>query len=124
MCAGTLYKMPFAQIKLAHHKGSEDMKPESLICSAIHYDDGKIYVHQPKNIKTGFVVAGRRHHNCIMTMHILSGKSSSHFLEHTQGFITSRDRFLNRQAAYSLAVEAHQIIGDEKENTLFSEDLY
>jgi hypothetical protein len=101
-----------------------DKKPEYVICSAIHYDDGKIYVHQPRNIQSGFVVAGRRHHNCIITMHELSGKSDSDFENTTQGFLTSYDMFLNRQQAYELAEFTGQIIGDRRENTLYSENLY
>ena len=47
---------------------------EYILCSAIWIDDGvTTYVHQPKNIKQGFVVAGRRHHNCITTLAMLQG---------------------------------------------------
>jgi hypothetical protein len=43
-----------------------------IICAAIWYDD-KIttHRHQPKNIKSGYVVTGRRHHNCIAIHSIL-----------------------------------------------------
>lgn len=47
---------------MSDHKSNNSS--EYIICSAIHFDDGKEYVHQPKNIKSGFVVTGRRHHNC------------------------------------------------------------
>jgi hypothetical protein len=104
-------------------------KCEYIICAAIHYDDGIWYEHQPKNISTGIVVAGRRHHNSIMTVHILADmnlEKAKKFraMKQTQGFLTSRDRFLNRQEAWVLAVEVGQIEADEKENTMFSEDLY
>lgn len=105
------------------------MKKEYILCAAIHYDDGTKRVHQPKNIGTGIVVAGRRHHNCIITVAELMGKNwkKDHLpLEKNsiQGFITSHNRFLNRQEAWTLAIESGQIEADEKENTLFSEDLY
>ena len=38
---------------------------ERILCAAIWYNDGKKHVHQPINIETGFVICGRRHHNCI-----------------------------------------------------------
>ena len=100
---------------------------EYIICAAIHYDDGKVYDHQPCNIKTGLVVAGRRHHNCIMTVAILTAKNWRKYaagMTETQGFLTSRDKFLNRQEAWKLAVDSKQIKTYEKENVLFSEDLY
>lgn len=37
---------------------------ERILCAAVHYDDGKEYVHQPINITSGYVVCGHRHHNC------------------------------------------------------------
>jgi len=43
---------------------SNSEKPEYVICAANHFNDGKQYEHQPKNIKQGFIVTGRRHHNC------------------------------------------------------------
>ena len=105
------------------------MKDEYIICAAIHYNDGKTYDHQPRNIDCGIVVSGRRHHNCIITVAILGMKdwrrdSIAAGMKETQGFLTSRDRFLNRQESWNLAVESKQIEANEKENTLFSEDLY
>lgn len=104
-------------------------KHEYVICAAVHYDDGISYEHQPKNVATGIVVAGRRHHNAIMTVHILADMSLEkakkfRAMKQIQGFITSRDRFLNRQEAWLLAVEVGQIETDVKEGTMFSEDLY
>ena len=42
-----------------------------ILCSAIHVKDGKKYEHQPKNIDLGFVVCGRRHHNCFYTISLM-----------------------------------------------------
>jgi hypothetical protein len=106
------------------------VKEEYIICAGVHYDDGKVYDHQPKNISTGFVVAGRRHHNCIITLAILSKKdwrkeAIAEGLKTTQGFLTSKDRFLDRKEAWNLALESNQIETDEgKDKPLFSEDLY
>lgn len=40
------------------------MKEPYIICAAVHYNDGNNYPHQPINIGSGIVIAGRRHHNC------------------------------------------------------------
>ena len=43
----------------------EETKKEYILCAAIHWDDGETYPHQPKNITTGLVICGRRHHNIL-----------------------------------------------------------
>jgi len=103
-------------------------KPEYVICSAIHFKDGKKYEHQPNNINSGFVVCGRRHHNCYITTYILNGNESiSNRMNEAngkaiQGFLTSKDRFIDRKEAAILATERNQI--EKYTNCLFSEDLY
>jgi len=97
---------------------------EYIVCAAVHYQDCGEYAHQPKNISKGYVVCGRRHHNCILTNYILGGKKHAS----TQGFVTSTDRFVNRQEAAVIAQGAGQtdipaLDGDER-TQLFSEDLY
>lgn len=107
------------------------MKKEYILCAAIHFDDQKEYVHQPKNITTGFVVCGRRHHNCFALFSAIKSHRGttdddlrdypSH--KHTvQGFLTSKDRFINREEAAKLALETGQI--KESVGILFSEHLY
>jgi hypothetical protein len=107
------------------------MCQEYLLCAAIHYQDGKKHVYQPKNIETGFVVAGRRHSNCIITVDILTHSNPDlqkdsilPRIENTQGFVTNEDRFVDRKEGWSVAVASGQIKFDDKENILFSEDLY
>lgn len=107
---------------------------EKIICAANYYNDGKEHSHQPKNIQFGFVVAGRRHHNCINTFAQIVGfpySSEAKILHQTeiQGFITTDNNFVNRKEAYKIAFAADQIIGPNKgyaENNigLTSEDLY
>lgn len=103
-------------------------KPEYIICSAIHFNDGNKHEHQPKNITEGFVVCGRRHHNCYTITWILkdnelvTDKMTEANGKAIQGFLTSKDRFLNREQAGKLAYEMKQI--DNPTNCLFSEDLY
>jgi len=96
-------------------------KPEYIICAAIHVDDGLKHQHQPKNIKTGIVLCGRRHHNIIYNFNALVfGKLKSK--DENQGFLTSKDRFVDRKEAGEIAFAAKQI--PEPTKCLFSEDLY
>ena len=102
---------------------------EYIACSAIWFDDGKEYVHQPFNIKSGYVIAGLRHHNCFATLSILTNKNQSHLqYEKVQGFLTSKGRFVNRQEGLVVARSANQVSADfiaHKHNAeLHSEDIY
>jgi len=101
---------------------------EWILCAAVHYDDGQdTYIHQPKNIKTGYVVAGRRHHNCITIHSMLKGlRDVPNNFPIIQGFLTSRDRFVNREEAFDIAEGANQLNDRTRftNRTLFSEDLY
>jgi hypothetical protein len=96
--------------------------PEYLLCSAIWFDDGvDTYVHQPRNIKTGFVVCGRRHHNCFTTVAMLMGIRKL-TKEEVQGFLTNKDRFVDRYEAAQIALASGQI--KEPKKRLFSEDVW
>jgi len=101
---------------------------EFILCSANHYDDGIEHSYSPKNIKTGFVVCGHRHHNCIGTFAQMVGfpySDEAHKLQNTeeQGFLTNTNRFVDRKEACRIAILANQISDTQKE-TLYSEDLY
>lgn len=97
---------------------------ERILCAAIWIDDGiTTYVHQPKNIKQGFVVAGRRHHNCFTTLAMLQGlRIERNNKAEVQGFITSLDRFVDREEGAKIARNAEQVASHI--TTLYSEDLY
>jgi hypothetical protein len=92
-----------------------------IICSAIHFVNNKKYPHQPKNIKTGIVVAGRRHHNVFTSMSAL-GVDHKDYDAVVQGFLTNDDRFVDREEGGRIAYEARQI--NKLTKRLFSEDLY
>ena len=106
---------------------------ERVICSAVWYDNGKEYVHQPDNIKSGFVVAGIGHHNCLGTVSALTGfnkkKDSAEVIQainEVQGFLTNKRRFIERQEAMNIALTVGQVIKSELHNPrvgLFSEDF-
>jgi len=105
---------------------------EFILCAANHYDDGVKHTFSPRNIETGFVVCGRRHHNCIQTFAKIVGfpydeKGLELMRTEEQGFLTSKDRFVNRLEALEIAKEANQLKPDEGVNEhigLFSENLY
>lgn len=113
------------------------MIQEKIICAANHYDDGKVrdeHIHEPINITSGFVVCGRRHHNCIHSFVMIVGfPYNEEALEikrtEIQGFVTTKNRFVGRKEAYQIAFDADQIIGPNKgiptnHIGLTSEDLY
>lgn len=99
---------------------------EYIICAAIHFDDGNVHVHQPKNIDTGFVVAGWRHHNCFATLAIISKKTTKQKeFAQVQGFLTNTGRFVDREEGAKIALGCKQIARlNYGKNILYSEDLY
>ncbi len=107
---------------------------EYILCAANYYNDDGHYQHQPINTLVGFVVCGRRHHNCIGIFARIVGfpyNERAFVIANTevQGFLTNTNRFVDRKEAYKIAFEADQIIGPNKgqsENSigLTSEDLY
>lgn len=95
-------------------------KIEYILCAAIWFKNGKKHEHQPKNIETGFVVCGRRHHNCFLTTSLVKEFSEAKKTAE-QGFLTSKDRFVDRKEAAQIAFERGQC---KEKKILFSEDLY
>jgi len=95
-----------------------------ILCAAVWFHDGKTHVHQPKNVNNGFVIAGRRHHNCYYTLAACKHKDANRmdFGKQTQGFLTDTDRFVSREEAGRIAFEAGQT--ETLKTLLFSEDLY
>ena len=95
-----------------------------IICAAIWFKDGNKYSHQPKNVDSGLVVCGRRHHNCFLTVADIKDVPYKDYgySENIQGFLTSDDRFVNRKEAGEIAFKAKQT--EKLEDCLFSEDLY
>jgi len=97
---------------------------EYIICAANWYKvPTSKSEHLPKNIDYGIVVCGRRHHNIFATV----AKISEDFMHDTkgvceQGFLTSKDRWVDRKDAGLIAYQAGQTTDLRKQ--LFSEDLY
>jgi hypothetical protein len=85
--------------------------------------------YRPVNIEAGLVVEGHRHADVIRTMVNLLGKRTCEFGEDcagesVQGFITNKNRFVDRSEAMVIARAANQIISDTTFPELYSEDLY
>lgn len=102
---------------------------EYILCAAIWYKDLKLKItfeHNvlPVNCDRGLVFCGHRHPHCLYTMGSITGlKSSEHEVgEYIQGFLTSKNRFVDRKEAAIIAYKSVQIL--EEKTTLFSEDLY
>lgn len=95
-----------------------------ILCAAIHFDDGIFHISQPKNIQSGFVICGHRHHNCFHLLSFLVTKEQFIFFNRNrvQGFLTDTNEFVTREIAAKIAKDAGQI--SEETDRLFSEDLY
>lgn len=81
---------------------------EYILSSAIHYDDGKQYPNQLKNISSGICVSGFGHADCIGVLAQIF-PDLSYKENYTEGFLTSNRRYVNRKEAGRLAIEAGQI---------------
>jgi hypothetical protein len=109
---------------------------ERILCAAIWYKElpvQRVIEHniRPVNCDKGLVFCGLRHCHCMFTMISITGRDSTvPFVgEHIQGFLTNKNRFVNRKEAYAIAYVANQIIGPNKgcptnHVGLTSEDLY
>lgn len=96
---------------------------EYIVCSAIYVNDGIKYENQPINIIKGFCIYGLRHSNCFATLKIFKVDKKI-FKEIIQGFLTSKNRFLNRKDSFIIAKESNQIEIEIENGNLFSEHLY
>jgi hypothetical protein len=99
-------------------------EPEIVICSAVKLTNGMIF-------------RGHRHTDCIKTAHaFVTWNGGNNPGEHhwnnkdmieSQGFITSKNRYVGRHEAFNLQVNAgidSIAVGGYRGNQLFSEDLY
>jgi hypothetical protein len=105
------------------------MENEKILCAAIWYKDFPLVkdgiepgFERPINCNEGMVFCGHRHHNCIYQMVAITGKYQHEIGREVQGFLTSKNRFVNRHEA----AQIHKQNGGSLEygTELFSEDLY
>ncbi len=100
---------------------------ERILCAAIWYKDAESVPNQPINIDKGIVISGWRHGSIIASVKAMFNLRSVRYGpdsvgETVQGFLTSKNRFLNRQEAHKLFIE--QGYEPEFNDELYSEDLY
>lgn len=108
------------------------MKVEIILCAAVWYKDLELKAeipfesYLPKNLDKGIVFCGHRHGQCIYTKCCITGLTDGESGEHEQGFLTSFNRFVDRQEALKIAIEQNQVLdmAEIRGNRLFSEDLY
>lgn len=103
---------------------------ERILCAAIWYKDLKLVKEipevLPKNCKRGLVVTGHRHCHCIWLKVCLTGLNDGESGQYVQGFLTSKNRFVNRVDALKIAIRENQVLdlSEVRGNKLYSEDLY
>ena len=92
-----------------------------ILCAAVWVkDDSRDFPCGPENITGGYVVCGRRHSDCFETLHFFKIKASDY--DTVQGFLTSDDRFVDRNEAAVIALDSGQI--ESEKPVLYSENLY
>lgn len=103
-------------------------KAEYILCAAIWYKELETPPYNPINVESGMVICGHRHSHCISIMLTL-GKlrtvtsAVDGVGEYVQGFLTSKNRFVDRREAKKIAIIEKQISSDHK-GILFSENIY
>ena len=107
---------------------------EKILCAAIWYKDLELKRpevleprgYRPYNITEGIVFCGWRHSNCLYQMVAIIGLAQHQAGDEVQGFLTNKNRFVNRIEGLEIAFDAGQLINLDKqrEGMLFSEDLY
>jgi hypothetical protein len=104
------------------------IKTPYILCAAIWYKNiplVKVFDNVlPVNCDRGIVFCGHRHPHCMYSMVSITGKRSTtpEVGEYVQGFLTSDNRFVDRQEAATIAWDANQI--DSPRTVLYSEDIY
>ena len=96
-------------------------KSEEILCAAIWFQDAEQPIHTVANVE-GLVLCGYRHGHIIGQITTLTGKRMSELGASVQGFLTNKNRFIDR-------VEAHKLFKEnggtpEFTDQLYSEDLY
>ena len=106
-----------------------EKQPERILCASTYCDNGIEYQGQPQNIATGFVLSGHRHDNPMVNYMTFIEQNVPSFDNSlmVNGFLTSKNRFVTREEAYLIAVEAGQIVkrdSNSENEILISEELY
>ena len=103
---------------------------EYILCAAIWYKELSLLRpdvleprgFRPYNVDKGVVLCGWRHSNCIYQKVAITGLSDNQSGDNIQGFLTSKNRFVNREEGLNIAIQAKQT--KKITGKLYSEDLY
>ena len=90
---------------------------EEIICAAIWYRDltppnAKKIGHElylPQNIDEGIVFCGHRHPHCLYQMVAIYGLYQSQAGFEVQGFLTNKNKFVDREEALKIAIKSKQV---------------
>lgn len=102
---------------------------EGIMSSAVWLKDNKEYDYQPVNIKTGFVVQGRSHAQCLQLIKAIvsltkGSRDQVKYVSSEQGFITSNFRWVDRVEARQIAMKSKQLLRHNNLHSLYSEDIF
>lgn len=105
---------------------------ETIICSSIWYKDLELkkpqvlepHNYRPNNCDKGVVLSGWRHVNCLYQMVAIYGIRNHEAGESIQGFLTNKNRFVDRVEGAKIALACGQVKKLEYGTILYSEDLY
>lgn len=111
-------------------KDGYEVEKEYILCSATWYKELPLVKPEvlqmrgfaPYNVNEGVVLCGWRHANCLYQKVAITGLADSASGKHVQGFLTNKNRFVNREEGGKIAYAAGQT--KELKKTLYSEDLY
>lgn len=106
--------------------------PEVILCAAIWYKELEMKKEEvlrprgfsPYNVETGIVFCGWRHPCVLYQMVAMTGLRHAEAGESVQGFLTSKNRFVDRHEALAIAIKQKQVNAADVGNQLYSEDLY
>ena len=101
---------------------------EYILCAANWYKDlplKKVFEHNvlPVNCDRGIVFCAHRHAQAMYSMISITGLRQCEAGEEIEGFLTSKNRFIDREEAM-LIHKANGGTPGYSSNRLFSEDLY
>lgn len=106
---------------------------EYILCAAIWYKELPLKKEEPLrlrgmspyNVDRGVVLCGWRHANALYQMVGITGLKCYEAGESVEGFLTNKNRFVDRKEGMKIATSANQLATDlHIGNELFSENLY
>lgn len=136
----SIFKLGGFNIQACRHVPVGQVRVSNEPCSECELKDPEVCIVAAIRLKDGRVFRGHRHHDCLHTAHIAvcwafgeDARAENHAcfwrpsLVETQGFITSRNRFVDREEGLRLQHAAgipSAARDGYRERELFSEDLY